>query len=81
MSDLFSPEYQLIWTVVLAVLLFFPVRKLIWVLSVRRLQAKNEGELPSEEEQLALKRRAGFTAALLSFIFSYFYTAAMLGPS
>lgn len=80
MSELFSPQYQLLWTIVLAVLLFFPVRKLIWVLSVRRQQTRNDGELPSEEEQLSLRRRAGFTAALLAFVFAYFYTMAMLSP-
>jgi HEAT repeat protein len=52
------------------------VRKLIWVLSVRRAQAKAQGELPDEATRNSLKRRAAFTAALLCFLFAYLYVGA-----
>lgn len=69
---LFGPEGRWFWTVVLAAALFFPVRQLIWVVAVRRWERK-QGQSTNAPERLALKRRAGFTAALLCFIFSVLY--------
>ena len=60
-----------IWTVLLSFALFFPVRKLIWVLYVRKKQ-KAKGEI-SEEEKTSLKKRASFTSILLCIVFSYLY--------
>ncbi len=78
MGHLFTAEYALLWALVLALLLFYPLRQLIWVLSVRR--AERQGEL-AEERRHALKRRASVTAGLLGFVFSYFYTLQLLpGP-
>ncbi|MEQ8504427.1 MAG: hypothetical protein RIB80_03810 [Rhodospirillales bacterium] len=57
----------------LSVALFFPVRHLIWVMSVRRAIRKGGEENIDEAEQQRLRRRAGVTAALLCFIFSFFY--------
>jgi hypothetical protein len=57
--------------------LFFPIRKIIWVMSVRRAQAK--GESIEGEAQKRLFRRAGVTAALLSFVFAIFYTNYLFG--
>lgn len=71
MAELFSAKYMLLWALALAAALFAPVRRLIWVLYVRRA----EGETAPEEERLALRRRAGATALLLCFVFSYFYMA------
>lgn len=71
MAELFTERYMLLWAAVLAVALFFPVRRLIWVLMMRR--AARTVEL-DDAEQGRLKKRAGFTAALLVFVFSYFYT-------
>jgi len=51
--------------------LFFPLRQLIWVLSVRRAESKDGGL--DDDARHALKRRAGITAALLSFVFSVLY--------
>ena len=79
MEFLFSPESQVLWTVVLAVALFFPVRQLIWVVSVRRTE-RREGTADDARKQ-SLKRRASVTAALLCFVFAFFYTAQMLGAS
>lgn len=74
----FGPYSHLIWTLILGTALLWPVRKLIWVLSVRRAQAKAQGELPDEATRESLKRRATFTAALLCFLFSYLYVGAIL---
>lgn len=71
METLFSKEFQWLWMFVLGVALFFPARKLIWVMSVRRAE-RREGPTDAPRRQ-ALKRRATVTAALLCFIFSVVY--------
>ena len=77
MMALFTAEYRWLWTAAMTLALFFPVRRLIWVLQVRRA----EREHPTDDEQRrAIRRRAGVTAALLSFVFSYFYTGSLLAP-
>jgi hypothetical protein len=60
-----------IWIVLLTTVLFFPVRKLIWVLYVRKKQKTQQSV--SEEEKNNLKKRATFTAILLCVVFSYIY--------
>ena len=60
-----------LWIVLLSAALFFPVRKLIWVLYVRKKQKTQH--LVSEEEKISLKKRATFTAILLCVVFSYIY--------
>ena len=71
MADLFTKQYVPLWTLVLAAMLFFPVRHLIWVMYIRRA----EKDTPADDAQrIALKRRAGVTSVLISFLFSYFYT-------
>ena len=60
-----------IWVVVLSTALFFPVRKLIWVLYVRKKQKAQK--IVSDEEKEILKKRATFTSILLCIVFSYLY--------
>ena len=60
-----------LWIVLLSTVLFFPVRKLIWVLYVRKKQ-KTQTSV-SDEEKSILKKRATFTAILLCVVFSYVY--------
>ena len=60
-----------LWIVLLSTVLFFPVRKLIWVLYVRKKQKTQKSV--SEEEKRSLKKRAAFTAILLCIVFSYIY--------
>lgn len=77
MASLFAPEYVWLWAVALGVALFFPVRRLIWVISVRRLERRHG---PSDEAQRqSLKKRAGVTAALLCFLFAVFYVGNLFG--
>ncbi len=72
MEALLTSEYRWLWTSALALALFFPVRQLIWVLSVRREQRKM-GEVPDENVQQSLKSRAGITSALLCLVFAAIY--------
>ena len=60
-----------LWIILLSTVLFFPVRKLIWVLYVRKKQKTQQ--LVSEEEKRSLKKRATLTAVLLCIVFSYIY--------
>jgi len=60
-----------LWIILLSTVLFFPVRKLIWVLYVRKKQKKQQSV--SEEEKISLKKRATITAILLCIVFSYIY--------
>ena len=61
------------WVVVLSTALFFPVRKLIWVLYVRKKQ-KSQTTV-SNDEKITLKKRATFTSVLLCIVFSYLYVS------
>ena len=60
-----------LWIILLSTVLFFPVRKLIWVLYVRKKQKAQQSV--SEEEKRSLKKRATLTAVLLCIVFSYIY--------
>jgi len=60
-----------IWVLLLTSVLFFPVKKLIWVLYVRKKQKMQK--TVSEDEKKILKKRATFTAILLCIVFSYIY--------
>jgi hypothetical protein len=75
-------------------LLFLPVSKIIWLMSLRRLQRKlarefKERVAPDELEQEIHQRleresqpqlkRARFIALFLVLIFSYFFTSSLLG--
>jgi len=59
------------WVLLLSLVLFFPVRKLIWILYVRKKQKTATNV--SEDEKKILKKRATFTAVLLCVVFSYIY--------
>ena len=78
MAEFFSSQYIVLWMLLLAALLFLPVRQLIWVMTVRRAERKL-GSATDEAERLRLKRRAGVTAALLCFVFSALYVMSLFG--
>jgi hypothetical protein len=77
MEALFAKDFMSLWAFVLALALFFPVRRLIWVLYVRRAERKEA--MPDEAEQARLRRRAGFTAGLLCLVFSFLYVSSLFG--
>ena len=60
-----------LWIILLSTALFFPVRKLIWVLYVRKKQ-KTQNTV-SDDEKKVLKKRATLTSVLLCIVFSYIY--------
>ncbi|MEJ2119822.1 MAG: hypothetical protein P8Z76_03770 [Alphaproteobacteria bacterium] len=75
-----SPQtYQIVSTLLLTALLFYPVRQLIWVLSVRRVEGRDGQH--DEDRRLRFKRRATATAILLCFVFSVLFTNSLMkGP-
>jgi len=70
--------YFCLWWVLLAVALFFPVSKLIWVMSVRRLQRKLAREL-DDAELNGQRTRARVLATVLCLAFSFIYNIQTLG--
>ncbi len=80
METIVSPDYRWVWSAALGVVLFFPVRHLIWVMAVRR-QQRRSGQLPDEETRDSMKSRAGVTSALLCLIFAAAYGGVMFGGS
>ena len=62
-----------IWVVILSTALFLPVRKLIWVLYVRKKQKSQK--TVSDDEKNILKKRANFSSLLLCIVFSYVYVS------
>ena len=69
-----TAQYDWLWAIALTGALFLPVRRLIWVLYVRR--AERDGN-EDEARRAALRHRAGITALLLCFVFSYFYVSTL----
>lgn len=68
-----------LWVLILAALLFYPVSKLIWVVSVRRLQKKWEREL-SRQELRGQQNRARIIAVVVVLVFSLLYNLNTIGP-
>jgi len=62
-----------LWIILLSTVLFFPVRKLIWVLYVRKKQKSQH--TVSDDEKKSLKKRATFTSVFLCIVFSYLYVS------
>ena len=71
LTTFYTTFHDPLWIILLSTALFFPVRKLIWVLYVRKKQKTQQSV--SEEEKRSLKKRATFTAILLCIVFSYVY--------
>jgi len=70
--------YFLLSVFILALLLFFPITKLIWVISVRRLQRKLKREL-NESELAGQMTRARFISIFVSLLFSYLFNLNLIG--
>lgn len=70
--------FFLVSVIVLALLLFFPITKLIWVISVRRLQRKLKREL-NESELAGQMTRARFISIFVSLLFSYLFNLNLIG--
>lgn len=67
-----------LWVLLLAALLFWPVSNLVWTLSVRRKQRKL-GQQLDEREVAAQKQRARIIAVVVCLVFSLLYNLSRLG--
>jgi hypothetical protein len=65
-----------LWSAILAAALFMPVRRLVWVLSVRR-EERRLGRATDDARRQLLRRRAGVTALLICVFFSAVYVHAL----
>ena len=68
----------IVWVVLLAALLFWPMSKLIWVLSVRRLQRKLERDLDQRELDGQMNR-ARVISVFVSLMFAFLYNLHTIG--
>jgi hypothetical protein len=67
-----------LWVAALALALFLPVSKLVWVLSVRRME-RRLGRPLSEQDRLGQRNRACFVAIVVCVAFSALFNYQMLG--
>lgn len=75
--------FQEIWfwgsTLVLAVLLYYPVTKFVWVIRVRRFEKKSGRKCNEDERQVQL-RQARFLSILIVLLFAFIYTRTLVSP-
>ncbi len=70
-------NYYLLSVIILTLLLYYPVNKLIFVLSVRRLEKKTEKNLSNMEKSGQLKR-SRFISIILILLFSCLFNINIL---
>ncbi len=68
MADL----YYSLTSIVLGLLLFFPLRKFMLASSANRF-ARKENRSPNEDEMSALKKRTTVIAAIIAMTFAFLY--------
>lgn len=73
-----EPAFFTLSVVVLAALLYLPVTRLVWVLSVRRLERKT-GTTLDEDGRHGQLVRARLVALMLVILFSLLFNLGMLG--
>lgn len=76
MPTLATPEGLWLWSAVLALALFLPLRRLIFVLAMRRQAA---GDEMAASVRRRLRWRAGVSAALLATTFAGVYVHWLAG--
>jgi hypothetical protein len=62
---------------IFAVILFFPVRKLLMAININRIQAKNKRAV-TEEELAILKKKVNVVAAIIAATIAFFYNKYMM---
>jgi len=72
-----SEMYYILYVVLLSALLYFPVNKLILVLSIRRLE-KKIGLSLSESERKSQLNRSRFISVILILLFSCLFNIEVL---
>ena len=70
-------NYYLLSVIILTLLLYYPVNKLIFVLSVRRLEKKT-GKNLSNMEKLGQLKRSRFISIILILLFSCLFNINIL---
>ncbi|MEL0242082.1 MAG: hypothetical protein VW911_02390 [Pelagibacteraceae bacterium] len=74
MIELYKTFHQPIWTLLLTIALFFPIKKILYQLYMRKFFKDNLDKKDLDEDlKTKLNKRARFTSILLSFVFSYLY--------
>ncbi|NBC33591.1 MAG: hypothetical protein GVY13_13030 [Alphaproteobacteria bacterium] len=74
MEAIFSQGTWVAWAVLLTAALFYPVWRLIWMMSVNRWSRKSKQAEVPDEVRTRLKHRAAVTAGLLCFVMAFLYT-------
>ena len=70
-------SYYLISVIILALLLYYPVNKMIFVLSVRRLERRISKQLNEDQKNGQLKR-SRFISIILILCFSFLFNINIL---
>ena len=74
MLELYKTFHQPIWTLLLALALYFPIKKILYQLYMRKYFKDNPEQKELDDDlKNKLNKRARFTSLLLSFVFSYLY--------
>ncbi len=66
------------WSALLAIMLFFPVSKLVWTLSVRRQERKQSRKL-DDTELSGQRQRARFITFFLVVVFALMFNVNIFG--
>jgi hypothetical protein len=74
MLEFYKTFHQPLWTVLLMLALYFPIKKILYQLYMRKFFKDHpEKKELNQEEDLRLSKRARLTSVLLSLVFSYLY--------
>ena len=74
-----TSEFVWFWgtTALLAVALYFPVGRFIWVKQVRRLEKKLQRDATGEERD-ALRRKTRMVSVLIVIVFAFLFNKTLL---
>ena len=70
-------SYYLISVIILALLLYYPVNKMIFVLSVRRLE-RRIGKQLNDDQKIGQLKRSRFISIILILCFSFLFNINIL---
>ena len=74
MLELYKTFHQPVWPVALFAALYFPIKKILYQLYMKKFFKDNPNKNELDELiKTKLNNRARFTSILLSFVFSYLY--------
>jgi hypothetical protein len=62
---------------IFAIVLFFPVRKLLMSLNINRFQAKNKRAITEEEVEI-IRKKVNYIAAIIAVTFAFLYNKYMI---